>query len=293
MYKIQFFLLTILYKVCSALSIKATEKLANILAFFIRDVFRYRRQTVLDNLKKVYGDNLPDKQSILLRDIYRHFTYLWFEVIHSKKISMDNIDKHFNVHGFEIIDKMLEKNKGLILFSGHFGNFEWVTILFGLKGYFYNAIAKKQRNPYVNKFITENREHSGGRIIFTKKALKEGLKALKNNQLLMLVTDQDARKKGVFVDFMGIPSSTAAGTAVFTLRTKAPLIFVAMIRKSYAHFDVFFEEVKINENLKFSQEAIIEITQVHTKVLEKWVRRYPEQWFWMHKRWKTKLKKAQ
>ena len=111
---------------------------------------------------------------------------------------------------------------------------------------------------------------------------------MRKKQLLMLVTDQDARKKGVFVDFLGIPSSTAVGTAVFTLRTKTPVIFVANVRRSYAHFDVYFEEVKINEDLQSSEESIIKITQEHTRILEKWVRRYPEQWFWMHRRWKTK-----
>jgi len=288
MYKFQFFLLKILYAVFSIISIKMAEQLANILAFLIGNVFRYRRKTVLDNLYKVYGENLPNQKNIMVRDVYRNFTYLWFEVMHTKKITIENFDTHFNIHGFEVVDELLKKKNGLILVSGHFGNFEWTTILFGIKGYFYNAIAKKQRNPYVNQFMTENREYFGGRIIFTKKALKEGLNVLRNDGILLLVGDQDARKKGVFVDFLGMPSSTAVGTAVFKLRTKAPILFISMIRKSYAHFDVFFEEVKVNEDLKFGEESIIEITQAHSAVLEKWIRKYPEQWFWMHRRWKSK-----
>jgi Kdo2-lipid IVA lauroyltransferase/acyltransferase len=268
------------------------EKLADFLAFLIGNVFRYRRKTILNNLHMVYGENLPANKKILLRNIYRNFTYLWFEVMHTKKITPENFNDHFIVHGFEIFEQLIQRNKGLILISGHFGNFEWTPIILGIKGYFYTAIAKRQRNPYVNKFITESREFFGGKIIFVKKALKEGLNVLRKKKLLLLVGDQDARKKGVFVDFLGIPSSTAVGTAVFHLRTGAPILFIALIRKSYAHFEVFFEEIKAPENLKYSEESIIEITQIHTRVLEKWIRKYPEQWFWMHRRWKSKPEDA-
>jgi KDO2-lipid IV(A) lauroyltransferase len=139
--------------------------------------------------------------------------------------------------------------------------------------------------------MTKNREYFGGRIIFVKRALKEGLNVLRNNGFLLLVTDQDARKKGVFVDFLGVASSTAVGTAVFHLRTGAPILLIAMVRRRYGYFDVFFDEVKVDPELKFSEESIIKITQAHTKVLEKWIRKYPEQWFWMHRRWKTKPKR--
>ena len=131
MYKLQFFLFKILYTVFSVISIKMAEKLADFFAFILGNIFRYRRKTILDNLYKVYGDNLPIKKNILVRDIYRNFTYLWFEVLHAKKITPYNFDTHFNIHGFETIDKYLKHKKGLILISGHFGNFEWATIWSG------------------------------------------------------------------------------------------------------------------------------------------------------------------
>ena len=107
------------------------------------------------------------------QNIYRNFTYLWFEVLHTKKITHKNFDDHFVLHDLELFNKLINQKKGLIVVAGHFGNFEWTTVLFGIKGYSYNAVAKRQSNPYVNKFITDNREYSGGRIIYVKKALKE------------------------------------------------------------------------------------------------------------------------
>lgn len=290
MYKLQFFLFKCLHLLFSIINISSAEKLANIFAFMIGNIFRYRREVILDNLHLVYGDILPEKENILLKKIYRNFTYLWFEVLYAKKINLENFKDHFTIKNFEIVNNLLSLNKGLIMITGHLGNFEWTPGLFGLKGYYYNAIAKRQRNPYINAFMQDTREYFGGKIIFTKNALKEGLRVLRNNEILMMVVDQDARRKGVFVNFLGIPSSTAVGTAIFHLRTKAPILFIAMIRKSFGHFDVYFEEVNTKDDLTITEESVIEITQAHSAVLEKWVRKYPEQWFWMHKRWKTKPK---
>lgn len=292
MYKIEYILLKIVNFFFSVISIKTAEKAAYVLAFFISNIIRYRRKVILGNLHKVYGDELPDKPSTLLKNIYLNFTFLWFEVMQSSKINTNNFNEHFSFHGLEIVEDLLSENKGIILVTGHFGNFEWTKIVFGIKKYPLNAVVKKQHNPYIDAYMNDIRESLGGKAIYMKQALKDGIKLLRKNKILLVVGDQDAKEKGVFVDFLGIPSSTALGTAIFHLRTQSPILFIAMIRKSYAHFDVYFEKVEVPPDLKFSDEAIFQITQAHTKVLDKWIRKYPEQWFWMHKRWKSKPSSA-
>ena len=99
--------------------------------------------------------------------------------------------------------------------------------------------------------------------------------------------DQDAHEKGVFVDFFGIPSSTAVGAALFHLKTGAPIVFVAGIRKRWGKFKFYFEHVPVPDNKEINDDNIYRIIQAATSILEKYTRKYPGQYFWTHRRWKT------
>ncbi|KAA3617329.1 MAG: hypothetical protein D8M58_02905 [Calditrichaeota bacterium] len=291
--RIQYYLLKSLYSLFTILPFGFVEKIANIFAFILQNFIGYRRRVIRENLKKVYGDNLPFDEKLLVKNIYRNFTYLWFEVLQTKKINIKNIDRHFTSHNLELIEKTLAKEQGALLMTGHLGNFEWFSIYLGLKKVPFAAIAKRIKNRYIDDFMHKNRERNGCTVIYTKSAMREGLKFLRSNKCVAIAGDQDARKKGIFVDFLGQPSSTAVGPAIFQLRSGSHMLFMAAIRTSYAHFDIFFEEIKIPEGLKVSDESILEITQLHTSALDKWIRKYPDQWFWMHKRWKSKPKEIE
>ena len=246
---------------------------------------------MMSNLKLVYGENFPKESAYMLKQIYCNFTYLWFEVLQVGKLFNENKEQFFSVYNRELIEQALKDGNGVILLSGHLGNFEWLAALFGFYGWPFAAIAKKQKNPYVDKFIRERRESNGARVIYVKSAMKDGLRLLKNKGILGIVGDQDARRKGIFINFLGQPSSTAIGPAIFHLRSKAPMFWVSAIRTKYAQFEIHFEKIETEVPFEINDENIKNVTQKHSDVLEKWVRKYPEQWFWMHRRWKTKLKK--
>lgn len=289
MHWIEFIFIKVFYTIFSKISFRTAEYFANLISLFLQHIAGYRRKVVLDNLKLVYGDNLPVDKKQLLRSIYRNFTYLWFEVLQAGKLNFENFNNHFELHNLDILEKAINEKKGVILVSGHFGNFEWIACLFGRNKWPFAGIAKKQKNKYVDDFIRKTREQNGADVIYTKSAIKDGLKFLKKGGVLGIVGDQDARHKGVFVNFLGIPSSTAVGTAIFHLRSGSPVIFIIAIRTRYAHFKIYIEEVRVpaNENEGISDEAIHQVTQTYSDILGKWVLEYPEQWFWMHKRWKT------
>ncbi len=167
------------------------------------------------------------------------------------------------------------------------GNFEWPVhyCMMNLKQVY--AIMKRLTNPYVNDLIVGIRESTTGKMIFKKQALKRGLQILKQGDILVVVTDQDAGKQGIYVDFLGRSASTATGTAIFHLKTGAPMIFVTGIRRKLGVFDIYFERISDYQPTEFSDKSIRDTTISHTEVLDKWVRRHPEQYFWTHKRWKT------
>jgi len=288
-HRIEYFFLKTLHAVFSRLSFKGGKRAAQALYFLVAHVLRYRRKVILQNLHRVYGEELPMERKRLLKGIYRNFVYLWMEVLQTSLLTKENLDEHFDFYNREVLDKIVAEGRGLVLLSGHFGNFEWLAQYFAMTGLTAYGIVKRQSNPYVNELIEAIRTQKGARIIYTKDAMAQGMEALRKKNILALVADQDARHRGVFVDFMGLPSSTPVGPAVFHLRSKAPMYFIASIRKDYGKFDVWIEPVSDHvEHLEVNDENILRITQKHTSALEKWVRKYPDQWFWMHKRWKTR-----
>ena len=291
MYRIEYYIVKLLFGLFRNISLNTGKKIALIIYFLTYKLLRYRRKVIISNLKLVYGDNLPKPLNKLLKGIYKNFIFLWMEFLQNNKIMKKDLSKIFTVYNAAIFDQAYKKNKGVILISGHMGNFEWLGQMHGQLGHKIFGIAKKLKNPLVNQLVEKNRLRENMGVIYTRNAMKEGVEVLKNKNLLAIVVDQDAKKKGVFVDFMGVPSSAAVGSAVFHLKTGAPIIFLMSIRKDYGKFDAYYEEIcPAAEPQRINDEKIKRITQKHMSVLEEWVRRYPEQWFWMHRRWKTKPK---
>ena len=292
MHRVEYYLVYTLFRIFQRVSFRTGRRIALGIYFLIAKVIRYRKEVILNNLHRVYGENLPAKENELLNAIYKNFVFLWMEFLQSSKMLKNPIDNHFQFYNIEILNRALRHKKGVILLSGHFGNFEWLAQVMPKMDYQVNGIAKKQSNPYVNAFVEERRTQTGLQIIYTRDAVKQSLKALKRGEIVAIVADQDARDRGVFVEFMGLPSSTPVGPAVLHLRSGAPIVLITGIRKDYGCFDVYFEEVVPAEepNKEVNDEDIVKITQLHATALEHWVRKYPEQWFWMHKRWKTKPK---
>jgi len=289
MHKLEYIIVKTLFGIFRVISFNTGKFLALILYFIISKLIRYRKKVILENLKLVYGDQLPQDRKLLLNSIYKNFVFLWMEFLQISKLNKKFFDRHFKLHNFEIVKKAFEDQKGIIMMSGHFGNFEWLGQMHALLGYKVSGIAKIQSNLYVNELIEKIRTKFGVGVVYTKTAMRDGQELLKRNEILALVTDQDAHKKGIFVDFLGIPSSTAVGPAIFHFRTGAPIIFAISVRKDYGVFDVYFEEVcSASEIEEPDQERIKQITQLHTDALDKWIRKHPDQWFWMHRRWKTK-----
>ena len=291
MYRIEYLIVKLLFGIFQNINLSAGKKIAYIIYFLTYRLFRYRRKVIISNLKLVYGESLPKPLSELLKGIYKNFIFLWMEFLQNNKVVKKNLSQIFTVHNPEIFDEAYKKNKGVIIISGHMGNFEWLGQMHGQSGRKISGIAKKQTNPLVNQLVEKIRLRENMGVIYMRNAMVEGIEVLKNKDLLAIVMDQDARKKGVFVDFMGMPSSTAVGPAVFHLRTGAPLIFLMSIRRDYGKFDAYYEEIcPAAEPSEVTDQKIKEITQIHSSVLEKWILKYPEQWFWMHRRWKTKPK---
>ena len=143
------------------------------------------------------------------------------------------------------------------------------------------------KNPLVDQFVYRHRVDSGMKIIRIKESRRMIQKGIKQGAIISFVSDQDAGKNGIFVPFLGKPASTHTGAAVYALRYKVPLVYgMSYFKDKKYHFN--FERFDGNSQLKFSRENIYKITEWYSKTLENDVRKYPEQYFWLHRRWKTR-----
>jgi len=190
---------------------------------------------------------------------------------------------HITVNGKEYLDKALTKKKGVILVTGHFGVWEIMLAWFGLNQYSMLVVGQKQKNSGADAFVNQLRENTGIKMIPRKSSLEFMYEALARNNILTLASDQDAKKRGIFVKFFSLPASTPKGAGRFHLEYGSPLIFVTchLERPNNHVLDILPIPTDSNSN-------IASITQSFTLMLENIITAYPEQYFWFHRRWKTK-----
>ena len=190
---------------------------------------------------------------------------------------------HITVNGKEYLDKALTKKKGVILVTGHFGVWEIMLAWFGLNQYSMLVVGQKQKNSGADTFVNQLREDTGIKMIPRKSSLEFMYEALARNNILTLASDQDAKKRGIFVKFFNLPASTPKGAGRFHLEYGSPLIFVTchLERPNNHVVDILPIPTDSNSN-------IASITQSFTLMLENIITAYPEQYFWFHRRWKTK-----
>lgn len=191
---------------------------------------------------------------------------------------------------FEGLDRFLaavEEGRGVVLVAGHLGNWEIGGAALAVRGVPVDVVAQRQSNPLFDRLVVETRERLGMRVIPRDRATRQGLRSLRAGRVVALVADQDARRAGVFVPFFGREASTHRGPALLALRTGAPL-FVApgMLRTSKGYL-ARLEEIVVDREGELD-DVVYHMTTAFTARLEAAVRAAPEQYFWHHRRWKSR-----
>ena len=247
-------------------------------------VLRYRRQVVMDNLHIAFGREMDDRKLFeVCAESYRQIAMSFIELLIAPKLYRQ-IEQMLEPRHFSLIQRLLKQGNGLITVSGHLGNWE-------LQGAAaatamtepFTVAAVQQSNPYIDRFITRRRNDMGMQVAGSKAAMKLLLKALKKKQAIGLVADQNAGQDAVFVDFFGKTAATHPGPAQLALKFGAPMVVGAAIRIGPGQFKILAQQVEIKED-----DTVETLTQRHVKVLESFIRQHPEQYFWLHRRWKTR-----
>jgi KDO2-lipid IV(A) lauroyltransferase len=239
-----------------------------------------RKSVYLQNLRTAFPNHDEDWYNILAKTGYKFFMERFIEFFSFPNSFPKAIIK---IVGQKKLDAAFKKGKGVVFISGHFGAWELLSAWVSSNGYPVTAIAAKQKNRGSDRFFMEHRGQFGMKHVYRKSSIDEMYDILKKNEAIALVSDQDARKRGVFVDFFGRKASTPKGAARFYLKAGVPLIFTLCYKVSQDNYVIEF--VPVEPKVEATVESI---TQTYTKILEDFIRKYPEQYFWFHRRWKTK-----
>ncbi len=250
-------------------------------------LFRERKIT-LDNLRKSFPDKEWKEIKRIGTEVFINQGKNFCEVLFFLKFTKDDIVNLVEAEGLEHIDRALKEGKQVIYFTGHLGNWELMAAYLSSRGYPLNVIARKVYDERFNKILLDLRGAKGTKTILRDESPKKILKALKRKEIIGMLIDQDtSRVQSVFVDFFGRPAYTPIGTAMFACRRNVVVIPGFIIRRGKRHYLKIGQPVELIKKEK-KEEEIRENTQRLTKIIESWVRLYPQQWVWMHKRWKRK-----
>ena len=249
-----------------------------------------QRQAGVRNLLMAMPDLTEQQREAILRGAFSNLGRLLAEFSHFPELNKKNIANLVTCEGFEHYEAAVQRGKGVIFITGHFGAWELSCFAHSLYAGPMKFVVREIDNPGVEKLIESYRGLSGNRPIEKRNASRDILKALRNNETVGILVDQNTtRDEGVFADFFGIPACTTTAVATLALRTGAAVIpgFLIWDSKSHRHRLRFEAPVPLTDTGDTAHD-IVENTQAFNHILEKIIRQYPDQWLWIHRRWKTR-----
>ncbi len=257
------------------------QGLGSVLFYLVRD----RRELGVKNIQQALGYS-QDQAEKLVKEVFQDLLLTAIEVLCVEGWSLADFKQRIEVEGWEHFQQAYQQEQGIIFFTGHLGNWELLGLYFSALGYPMNALAQQRGNDLITEELWRIRESLGGTVFDYRDEVKSAFKALLNNEILMILGDQDARGRGVFVDFFHQPASTPQGPVVLAQKAEAVVLPVYLVREAPQEYRLIIDPpVEVSEDA--SQEEQTAILQELTASLETKIRDYPEQWLWLHRRWKT------
>jgi KDO2-lipid IV(A) lauroyltransferase len=276
-----------------ALPLRAALRVAEGAALVAYAVDRPHRRIGMRNLGFAFPErSLADRRRIL-RASFLNLGRMVAELARLPRCSGDELRAMVQFDDEATWRGMVERARdtGALILAGHFGNWELLVYAHGMRGFPVSMVHRTIANPLVDRWMNALRARAGTRLVRKARAATGVLRALHQHELLVLPFDQNStRGLGVFVDFFGIPASTNAGIARLALRTGAPIVPAFIVREGRAaRHRVYVLPAMHAERSRGDLEAdVVRVTQQLSNVFESMVRQHPEQWLWVHKRWKTR-----
>ena len=249
-----------------------------------------RRKTVAyASLRAAFkGRFTPAQSNHIIKEIYQNLAQSYIELLKFPQFDEAYVRKYIRIEGLEKMKKATkEENRGVIFLTAHFGNWELCSLTGSTMGYKMNVLARFQKLKKLNGYLNKMRGSKGANVIFKDDAIEEAIDALKRREAVGILSDQDGGKRGEFVSFLGRLASTPKGAAHFSLKTGAPIFPVFIIREKGP-----YHTIRVGDDISVMpsgdiKKDIHEILQRFADSLAKYIEKFPGQWLWLHKRWKS------
>ncbi len=223
----------------------------------------------------------------IIRSMFRHLGETLVEMLWIPNLDAQVIRQTTEISGFQPVQALLDQDRGVFVFTGHIGNWEWLASAMAGLGHRVSVLQRERDEPEMNRFITELRAHAGIQTIDRGSAssAKEMLQSMRRSGFLAFLIDQNIRAASVKVPFFGLPALTPIGPARMAIRTESPVVSVFIERRQGKQHIRFLPPIET----KRGDDPIL-LTQRLTRDIENQIRRAPEQWVWMHDRWRERPK---
>jgi KDO2-lipid IV(A) lauroyltransferase len=248
------------------------------------------RRVGMRNLEMAFPGKSEKERQRILRAEFTSLGRQLAELCQFPRYTPENIDEVVVYEQLENYERAYARGKGVLFLTAHFGAWELSAFAHSLHGHRVNIVMRPMDNPYLDGMLQSYRTMHGNKVVPKDDFVRGLLAAMKAGETVGILMDTNMTPpQGVFVDFFGIPACTASGLARIALRTDAAVIpgftvWDESLRKYRLRFDPALELVRTGD----LEADIISNTQKFTKVIEEYVRNYPEQWLWVHRRWKTR-----
>jgi KDO2-lipid IV(A) lauroyltransferase len=259
----------------------------------VSKIFRRKhREQIMDNLHIAFGNQYSEQEleKIAKASCQSLVMFAMEFLFTSRVISIYNWHQFFTLKNFEPALKILLENRGAIMLTGHYGNFELPGYLMATLGFDMVAVMRPLDNPYLNDYIVKARESHGLSLLYKKGASASMEQTLQYGSILSFIADQDAGHKGVFVDFFSKKASTYRSISLVAREMKVPIIVGGSRRTSWDKFqhEIELEDIIYPEDWQGKDDEVRYITERFNKALENMIRKDPTQYLWLHRRWKSR-----
>jgi KDO2-lipid IV(A) lauroyltransferase len=244
------------------------------------------RQITVENLAATFPERSKQERTRIARGVFRHFGRKLMELLRFSGLSRDEMLTSVELAGVERVDAAYARGHGIIFITGHFGFWELHAMVHALRFPPISVVARALDNPLLDALLEDLRTRTGNAVIDRKGGLRRILRALNANEGVAILIDQHILSTdAVRVDFLGRPAATTSAVASFALKTGAPIIPVFALPLNDGRYRLIYEP-PVEMPAPDAPDAVRELTQRCTKVLEKYVRAHPDLWLWMHRRWR-------
>lgn len=285
--KLEFYFFILFVKLFKLLGLKGTRKAASFFGYVLFNIIPIRKKVVIGNLQSAFPDkNINEIEKIALK-CYKNICTTFFELMYLPNLSNDQISSMIETEDSRFIIDSYKKNKGLIFLTGHIGSWEIAALTSAAVGGIpMNLLAQPQSNKYITDWLKSARGRFGNKVLELGLSVRHVYEAIKKGELVGIVGDQRGPRDGVRVKFFDKDTYLYPGAVSFALKAGCPIILSVVIRKDDGNYKAIMEQLSFDNLPDDNNSRITELNQRYISFIEKFVRQYPDQYFWMHKIWK-------